>query len=774
MRYYIQFIFLLLVHSVCSQNVQVSSTNYTPQELIEDILINSTCIENLVVTNVVGGDFGTADKSYGYFDANGSDFPLENGLVLSTGRLNNVGGPNTTLSDDDAANWSGDIDLEMSLNEINTLNATIIEFNFSAAANQISFKYIFASEEYQEGNSSTCQYSDLFGFLIRKENEQQYTNIAIVPNSETPVKVTTVHPEIPGECPEINEAYFGSWNSSSAPINFNGQTAVLKATADINPNELYHVKLVIADEQNYRYDSAVFLEASSFELGTDLGIDRLFATYNTLCENETLTLEALQNDAVAYQWFKDDTLITANTGSSLIVESSGEYKVEVELNSGCTSYGSILIEYSALPIANDVTLRQCAENQSSENSSIFNLNEVYDNVTNTASNRSLKFYKNIIDAETDASNNFSGDNYPNIENPETLYIQVLDTQTGCYNVSELVLSVSGGGGQNTVLKGCDTDGVEDGFFNFSLNDANEAILEGLPANLTINYYETYQDAILQIAPLPSNYTNNIQYSQIIFARIEDGINCYGINTVQLVVYELPKVQTSEEFIYCLNEYPSTITLNAGLLNGAFNEFYYNWSTGQTTSEIQINVPGTYSVIVTNTNGCSKTRTLTILPSSSATIEVVDVFDGVENNSVTINVSGEGNYEYALDDELNGYQDSNLFSMVSPGFHTVYIRDKNGCGIVEKTISVIGFPKFFTPNGDGFNDTWHVNGINTPNQINSDVYIFDRFGKLLIQLNALGGGWDGTYNGSMLPNSDYWFYVNLPDNRIFKGHFTLKR
>ena len=84
------------------------------------------------------------------------------------------------MSDDDAPNWGGDSDLETILNESNTLNATIIEFNFSAAANQISFKYIFASEEYQQGNSSTCQYSDLFGFLIRKENEQQYTNIAIV------------------------------------------------------------------------------------------------------------------------------------------------------------------------------------------------------------------------------------------------------------------------------------------------------------------------------------------------------------------------------------------------------------------------------------------------------------------------------------------------------------------------------------------------------------------------------------------------------------------
>ena len=774
MRYYIQFILLLLSYSVCSQNVQVSTTNYTPQELIEDVLINSTCIESLVVTNVVGGNFGSSDKSYGYFDANGSNFPLQNGIVLSTGKLNNVGGPNTTLSDDDAANWIGDLDLEMSLNEINTLNATIIEFNFSASANQISFKYIFASEEYQEGNSSTCQYSDLFGFLIRKESELQYTNIAIVPNTNTPVKVTTVHPEIPGECTEINEAYFGSWNSSSAPINFNGQTAVLTATADINPNELYHVKLVIADEQNYRYDSAVFLEASSFELGTDLGIDRLLATYNTLCENETLTLDALQNDAVAYQWFKDDTLITANTGSSLVVESSGEYKVEVELNSGCTSYGSILIEYSALPVANDITLRQCAESEFSLNNSIFNLNIVYEQVTNMTNNRSLKFYKNRVDAEIDASNNFSGDNYTNISNPETLYIQVLDTRTGCYNVSELILSISGGEGQDTVLERCDTDGLDDGFVNFTLSDATSAVLAGLPPSISVNYYKTYQDAIIQTSPLGTNYTNEIQNSQIIFARIEDGVNCYGINTVELNVYALPEVQITDEFIYCLNEFPSTITLNSGLLSGVFNQFYYSWSTGQTTSEIQINQLGTYSVIVTNTYGCSKTRTLTVLPSDIATIGMIDIIDGLENNTVAINVSGQGNYEYALDNELAGYQDSNLFSMISPGFHDVFIRDKNGCGIVEKNISVIGFPKFFTPNGDGFNDTWHLYGINTPKQINSDVYIFDRFGKLLIQLNATGSGWDGNYNGNILPNSDYWFYVKLSDNRIFKGHFTLKR
>ena len=168
MKTFNHFISLFVSFTVLSQNVQVSSSAYTPQELIENVLINSACIENLVVTNVVGGDFNSTEKSYGYFDATGSSFPLQSGIVLSTGKLANVGGPNTSLSDDDASGWGGDSDLEMILNESNTLNATLIEFNFSAPANQISFNYIFASEEYQENNSSTCQYSDLFGFLIRK------------------------------------------------------------------------------------------------------------------------------------------------------------------------------------------------------------------------------------------------------------------------------------------------------------------------------------------------------------------------------------------------------------------------------------------------------------------------------------------------------------------------------------------------------------------------------------------------------------------------------
>ena len=115
------YLILLLIFSHISfgQNVQTSSNIYSSQELIEDILIDSDCISNVQVTNVIGGNFGNSDQSYGYFDANGSSFPFSSGIVLSTGKLQHVPGPNNSLSDDDANNWTGDDDLEQILNEDN-------------------------------------------------------------------------------------------------------------------------------------------------------------------------------------------------------------------------------------------------------------------------------------------------------------------------------------------------------------------------------------------------------------------------------------------------------------------------------------------------------------------------------------------------------------------------------------------------------------------------------------------------------------------------------
>ena len=99
--------------------------------------------------------------------------------------------------------------------------------------------------------------------------------------------------------------------------------------------------------------------------------------------------------------------------------------------------------------------------------------------------------------------------------------------------------------------------------------------------------------------------------------------------------------------------------------------------------------------------------------------------------------------------------------------------KNDCGAVSQNVSVIGFPKFFTPNNDGYHDTWQIYGISTMFQPDTKIKIFDRYGKLLKQLDPLGQGWDGTYRGKKLPSDDYWFVVELQDGRIFKSHFYLK-
>ncbi|RKE90869.1 T9SS type B sorting domain-containing protein, partial [Ichthyenterobacterium magnum] len=119
-------------------------------------------------------------------------------------------------------------------------------------------------------------------------------------------------------------------------------------------------------------------------------------------------------------------------------------------------------------------------------------------------------------------------------------------------------------------------------------------------------------------------------------------------------------------------------------------------------------------------------------------------------------------------------ESNVFENVSLGYHTITIIDLNGCAEVTKDIVVIDAPKFMTPNGDTYFDTWHITGVETlPGTI---IYIYDRFGKLLKQLSSNSPGWDGTYNGALMPASDYWFLAKVKKNDIafeVKGHFALR-
>jgi gliding motility-associated-like protein len=448
-------------------------------------------------------------------------------------------------------------------------------------------------------------------------------------------------------------------------------------------------------------------------------------------------------------------------------------RIEDALSTNCFNVTSFNLTVNPLPNTTNSTLTQCDEDGLTDGYTLFNLTEAIDDITGGNTNVSTLFYTSQHDAEND-ENEIDPNAFSNWFNPQILYVQVIDDTTGCSSIAELTLEVSITNANDAAMETCDDDGTEDGLHTFDLTEAETDILNGLPADLDVSYYETYQDALLETNAISTNYTNTEPYSQVVYVRVENMNACYGINQIQLTVYELPDLIVQDNVIYCLNSYPETITINGGVVNDSPNNYYYLWNTGDDASEIEINQPGTYHVTVSTVYGCAKDRTVVVEASNIATIEDIEVVDAANNNIVTVLVSGEGDYEYALDDINGPYQDENVFDGVSIGFHNVYVRDKNECGISEELVSVIGFPKFFTPNNDGQNDTWQVKGVNEQFQPNTIIYIFNRHGKLLEQIDPLGPGWNGNYNGNPLPGDDYWFKITLQDGRTYTDHFTLKR
>ena len=260
---------LIFFNCAKAQYINVD-TSLSADQLVQKFIgsQNASCIavENVKVS---GQNFGNTDLSYGYFYKNGSGFELEEGIVLSTGKVSLAPGPNNNLQSEYYTNWDGDIDLvEMlmtaGMNTDNVLNATSMEFDFTSyQSDVISFDYMFLSEEYR---SSNCYYSDVFAFLIKKADDTEYyRNIALVPGTNIPVTSTTIS-GVDCEGQDGHPEYFGSYNGTNTPTNFNGQTKVLKAIANVEKGVKYHIKLVIADhgDRNGIYDSAVFLKSGSF------------------------------------------------------------------------------------------------------------------------------------------------------------------------------------------------------------------------------------------------------------------------------------------------------------------------------------------------------------------------------------------------------------------------------------------------------------------------------------------------------------------------------
>ncbi|TMM53260.1 T9SS type B sorting domain-containing protein [Maribacter algarum] len=251
----------------------------------------------------------------------------------------------------------------------------------------------------------------------------------------------------------------------------------------------------------------------------------------------------------------------------------------------------------------------------------------------------------------------------------------------------------------------------------------------------------------------------------------------------------PKITLPDRVSICNNQLPYLLSAN----DRADGYRWFRINVDETTDlisetkEIQLNEDGTYLLeiydrvaLFESVIECSTTKEFVVFIDDGPIIISATATPEGEFGDLTIVVivDGNGQYEYSIEGEDGQFQDSNIFENLPDRSYTVYVREKDGCGIAKRLVqkSIIdGFPKFFTPNGDGINDFWQfeLSSETRKKQLGS-ITIFDRYGVLLLQIDPRSKGWDGTLNGSPLPAADYWYRVFVEDGKQFKGHFALKR
>lgn len=515
----------------------------------------------------------------------------------------------------------------------------------------------------------------------------------------------------------------------------------------------------------------------NFEEACEGAQTRLFTNY--LPEPDNIAWDFGDGSAVQNTTEKDITHV---------YNSSGEFLVEATITKGSdVETYSKLVTVREIPSLTPVTISQCDED--GDGLALFNLNEPSERI-HPDPTMQYSFYFTQTDAENQ-TNPIPRGQIGSFSNSTASRVYARgESEFGCFNVTTIDLEVS----NNTIptdfmLNYSSCDSLEDGsdtngvaIFDFS--PATEEILALFPGvdDLQVYFYPSYENAITETLEIdPTRFVNTgSPFSQKIWVRVEGSNDntCIGLGQhLTLTVNEVPRFEVFQEEVVCQSQFPYTIEAR-----NVPENFSYEWSDEDGNilgRERQFNAPGegTFTVTVSKTDGtfCSTSKTVTlgsILPPVIADIEVEGIIS--LKSTATVTLSDFEGYEFALDDPTGPYQPSNVFNGVAPGIHKVYVRDKNQCELVDADFSVIGHPAFFTPNNDGVNDFWQIQGVSAELQAESDIYIFDRYGTLLALVDPTSKGWDGIYQGKLLPSSDYWFRVKLEDGREFNGHFALKR
>ncbi|MBW8362086.1 MAG: choice-of-anchor L domain-containing protein [Kaistella sp.] len=800
-------------------------SNFTIEQLVKQVLITggSTCTTPNVTNVTVSPNLAasSANRSWGYFNKSTSSFPFNEGIVLTTGYANKSGNNfiSSTLSDN--LGTTGDVDLAAALSVSNSsLNDPVfIEFDFVPSTTQIKFNYIFVSEEYTGG--FPCSFTDGFALLLKKVGDPTYTNMAILPAGAGPVSVTNIRPATTDTggslfCGPMNPTFFAGYNTTQTQTNFNGRVIPMEATATVIPGQTYHFKMVLADYSDHSWDSGVFLEAGSFNIGVQLlgptGV-ALPESIN-MCDNTPQSLTAsVQTAGATYQWFNGTTLIQGATGATYIATQPGVYSVQVTIpGNQCPGSASVTIVGGTSPTVQNVTLTACY----APGNAIFNLTNTQASVTSTPG-ATFSYYVNQADAIAGNSNNIAAPAAFSSAGNQVVYVVVKSgfcskiaqiqlvkapqmiativppTPLSCTN-PQIVLNA-----QNSIYPAGST-------FLWTASAGGYIVSGGNTLGPTVNTAGTYTLTIVKtyqpgdiactvtaavnvtsdlVKPntsvtAPKMTICNGESVMLIAAGGPNYIwqNIAGIGNTQTVS---PTVTTTYTVTAvgangCADDTPATITINVipaitstltggqicpgdeiVLDAGTGPNYTYLWSTGDTTQTIVADTPGTYTVTINN-GVCTKSFSTDVIQALVPAVTNV-VF---ENNTLTLTASNPSNgvLEYSVDGGVT-WQSSNVFTNVMSNVNIVIkVKVKNTSCIGTLEYFTFSMANIITPNGDGINDEIDVSGVSRYKNFGGNI--FDRYGKIIQKLDKTKTSWDGRFQGRTLPTATYWYQLNWED------------
>lgn len=439
------------------------------------------------------------------------------------------------------------------------------------------------------------------------------------------------------------------------------------------------------------------------------------------------------------------------------------------------------LEVYPLPIVTDgLTITQC--DTDSDGISYFNLYDFANQIeNNNEQDFELSFYHSYDDALNESSPIENPEIYQNLSNPEQIFTKIISPR-GCVTIGNFFIESSYAYlGDIDAIYACEgSDGIfENSIGKFVLSNKIEEIraLFSIPESSIITFYQSLQDAQTMTNSLRNNIDTASTSIWVTISNV-DG-TCGGIGSFNLIVTSNIYIDIEDQYVLCHESMQPPLVLDGGISN-------HNWEWRDNNDTIlsnqrlfTVHEPGNYSLTAYKTEygiECSRVKTFNVAQSGIPTFNEVIARD----YQIEIDINGNSSYEYSLDgSNYFGQGTKHTFTNVNAGIYTVYVRDQENCEPpINKTISLIGIPKFFTPNGDGKNDSWKIEGVSNALYQSLEVWIFDRYGKSLVfmDLNTNNQGWDGTFNGQTLTTTDYWFKAILTDQQlnklVFAGHFSL--